>query len=878
MGDKMKKLFLIDGNSLMNRAFYALPPLMNKEGLVTNAIYGFTTMLYKAIDEYAPSHISVAFDLKAKTFRHKAYAAYKGTRKGMPEELAMQVQPLKELLDAMGIHRSELEGFEADDILGTVSKLAEDDGFEVLILTGDRDAFQLASDKTKILFTKKGITELDIYDEKKVMEHYGLTPTQFIDLKGLMGDKSDNIPGVTGIGEKTGIKLLKEYRSLENLLEHTDELKGAIKKKLEEESETAIISKRLATIVRTIPLELTLDELVYRGGDELLLAELFSKYGFSSLMGRIKSVSEKKQDTFQKLPVEQEISRLLRESPKEVLIKAAIEEGHILSKRIYKLYLYDHKSLYSIREEKLEELKEYLESGELKVGGHCLKEDYVALKAYGINLDHMSFDTDLAHYILNPAKSGEEIEQLALEYHLGSFEVSREEILGKGKKKISYHMADGNLVDEYFSKLLQTVAMLQKPMTEKMEQENTLHLFEEVELPLMKVLGDMEFEGIAVDTVVLHQLRKQFDTLIRTYEEQVYQYAGETFNLNSPKQLGEILFEKLGLPPLKKTKTGYSTNAEVLERLYDDHPIIESILAYRKIAKLQSTYVEGLLQLINPVSGRIHSTFNQTLTNTGRISSLDPNLQNIPIRTEQGRELRKVFVAKPGYVLVDADYSQIELRVLAHMANEEKMIEGFKQNADIHRKTASEVFGTQMEHVSDEQRSAAKAVNFGIVYGISDFGLSNNLNIPLKRAKEYIDLYFERYPQIKTYMDEVVKEVEQQGYSTTIIGRRRYIPEILSKNFVVRNLGKRLAMNTPIQGSAADIIKIAMNKVYRYLKEEHIDGSLILQVHDELLIEVREEKAQEVKEKLISLMEEAVSLSVPLKVDANMGHSWYEGK
>lgn len=874
----MKRLFLIDGNSLMNRAFYALPPLMNKEGLVTNAIYGFATILYKAIDEYEPTHISVAFDLKAKTFRHKEYEAYKGTRKGMPEELAVQVQPLKELLDAMGVHRAELEGFEADDILGTLSKLGEEDGFEVLILTGDRDALQLASKKTKILFTKKGITELDIYDEDKVMEQYGLTPTQFIDLKGLMGDKSDNIPGVSGIGEKTGIKLLKEYENLENLLAHTDELKGAIKRKLEEEGDIAVISKRLATIVRSIPLDVSFDELQYNGGDETILSELFSKYGFTSLIGKIKSTSPRREKRFEQLEVEKDVDILLKRSPREIVLKAAVEEGHILSKRIHKLYLYDGKTLYAVKDDELETLKDYLEGKDLFIGGHCLKEDYVALKAYGITLDHMSFDTDLAHYILNPSKSGEDIEELALEYGLGSFEVDMETILGKGKKKISYCMADEKLVDDYFSKLLQSVARMKPLMFDKMTEEGVLTLFEEVELPLMKVLGDMEFEGIEVDTDVLYELREQFDSLIRTYEEEVYRYAGEKFNINSPKQLGEVLFEKLNLPPLKKTKTGYSTNAEVLEKLYDEHPIIESILNYRRIAKLQSTYVEGLLHLVNPVSGRIHSTFNQTLTNTGRISSLDPNLQNIPIRTAQGRELRKAFVSKPGYVLIDADYSQIELRVLAHMAKEEKMIEGFQQNADIHRKTASEVFGLPIEEVGEEHRSAAKAVNFGIVYGISDFGLSNNLNISLKRAKEYIDLYFERYPRIKTYMDEVIHEVEKNGYSTTIVGRRRYIPEILSKNFVVKNLGKRLAMNTPIQGSAADIIKIAMNKVHAYLKEEKVEGSLILQVHDELLIEVKEEEAEKVKERVVSLMEEAVSLSVPLKVDANIGRSWYEGK
>lgn len=874
----MKKLLLIDGNSLMNRAFYALPPLMNKDGLVTNAIYGFLTMLYKAIEEYGPTHISVEFDLRAKTFRHKEYEGYKGTRKGMPDELAMQVEPLKEILDAMGVHRAELEGYEADDILGTLSKFAEDEGFEVLILTGDRDALQLASKRTKVLFTKKGISEVEIYDEDNVMEKYELTPQQFIDLKGLMGDKSDNIPGVSGIGEKTGIKLLKEYRTLENLLEHTDELKGSVKKKLEEEYETALISKRLATIVRNIPLDFDFEDLKYNPDDQEKLRPLFVEYGFVSLLNKLDPKKDAGIVSLQEAVFDTDVSGLLEKAPKEILIACAIEEGHVQSRRIHKLYLCDYDKTYCIKEEQIALLAQYLQDPGIEVGGYCLKEVYVALKAYGITLDHLNFDADVARYVLDPSKSGEKIEALALEYAIGKPKYDPEEFLGKGKKKISYQIADPFKTDQYFYDVLQIVGKIKPKMLESIEKEGMNKLFQEVELPLIKTLGEMEFEGIQADVEVLHTLKEHYQSLIDTYEAEVYKYAGETFNINSPKQLGVILFEKLGLPPLKKTKTGYSTNAEVLEKLYDEHPIIESILAYRQIAKLQSTYVEGLLQLINPVTGRIHSTFNQTLTSTGRISSLDPNLQNIPIRTQEGRELRKVFVAKPGCVLIDADYSQIELRVLAHIAAEEKMIEGFKEGSDIHRKTASEVFSVPIDEVTPELRGAAKAVNFGIVYGISDFGLSNNLNIPMKKAKEYIELYFRRYPGIKKYMDEVVKEVEEKGYSTTLVGRRRYIPELMSKNFVIKNLGRRLAMNTPIQGSAADIIKIAMNKVREYLERENVDAKLILQVHDELLIEVKKEEAEKVKDKVVELMENALELNVPLKVDANSAHSWYEGK
>lgn len=874
----MKRLFLIDGNSLMNRAFYALPPLMNREGMYTNALYGFSTMLYKALDEYQPTHISVAFDLKGPTFRHKQFEGYKGTRKGMPDELAMQVQPLKELLDAMGVHRTEFQGFEADDIIGTLSKRGEEEGFEVFILTGDKDALQLASDKTKILFTKKGISELDIYDDEKMMERYGLTPLQFIDLKGLMGDTSDNIPGVAGIGEKTGIKLLKEYGSLENLLDHTAELKGALRTKLEEGYESAVMSKRLATIMRNMPLEFSFEELAYTGGNHELLRQLFVKYNFSSLMNRIHDDSVEKDLKERKEHPKDTVQGLLQKNPKEIYLMGAIEDGNILMKRIVRLYLFDKQTLYVVKEDEIAELKSFLEKEDLKIYGHNLKREYTALKVYGITLPKISFDSKIAQYILNPSETAEEVEQLGVKYGLGTIEPTLEGILGRGSKKTSFFMADKGQVDTYFSRALDMIDMCRDKMLAQIKEEETEFLFEEVELPLMKVLAEMEWEGIAVDKEVLYRLRDEFAQLIFQYEGEIYRLAGEEFNINSPKQLGVILFEKLNLPVLKKTKTGYSTGAEVLEQLYDEHPIIEVILAYRQITKLQSTYVEGLLHLINPVSGRIHSTFNQTLTTTGRISSLEPNLQNIPVRTEQGRQLRKVFVAKEGYVLVDADYSQIELRVLAHMAKEEKMIQGFQENTDIHAKTASEVFGVNLAEVSKEQRSAAKAVNFGIVYGISDFGLSNNLNIPKKKAKEYIDLYFERYPGIKMYMEDVVREVEEKGYSTTLAGRRRYIPEIKAKNFMVRNLGKRLAMNTPIQGSAADIIKIAMNKVYEWLKQEKIDGKLILQVHDELLIEVKEEQAQTVKEKVAQLMEDAMKLTVPLKVDEEVGHSWYDTK
>lgn len=871
----MKRLFLIDGNSLVNRAYYALPPLTTKDGLYTNAIYGFLMMFYKAMEEYAPDYVSVAFDLKAPTFRHKEYKDYKGTRKGMPSELAMQIQPLKELLDTMGVHRAEIEGFEADDIIGTLSKIGEEEGLEVFILTGDRDALQLASKTTKILFTKKGISDLEVYDEDKVIERYELTPKQFIDLKGLMGDSSDNIPGVAGIGEKTGIKLLKEYDSVENLILHIDELKGAVKTKMEAEYESAVMSKRLATIVRSIPVEFSLDELLYENKSGEDLRNLFMEYGFTSLMSKL----EYKDETLATdITISYDREELMKRNPTEIGLIAAIEDGNILTKRISRLYLLVESTAYAVEEENIPQLKELLERDGIFIYGNNLKREYTALKPYGITLPKISFDSQLAQYILNPAEVEQEPEKIGVKYGMPTVSPTLEDLLGKGKKKMSFSMVDRGNVDEYFAKVLMMISHCKNKMQDMIQEEDTKFLFEKIELPLMKVLGEMEYLGIAVNEEVLCELEQEFAKLIVQYEREIYDLAGEEFNINSPKQLGIVLFEKLQLPVLKKTKTGYSTGAEILEKLYDKHPIISKILSYRQVSKLQSTYVVGLLSLINPTSKRVHSTFNQTLTTTGRISSLEPNLQNIPVRTEMGRELRKVFVAKEGYVLVDADYSQIELRVLAHIAQEKKMIEGFHGSMDIHTKTASEVFSVPVEEVTKELRSAAKAVNFGIVYGISDFGLSNNLNITKKQAQEYIDLYFARYPGIKTYMDTVVKEVEELGYSTTLCGRRRYIPEMKSSNFIVKNMGKRLAMNTPIQGTAADIIKIAMNRVFEWLNAEKVDAALVLQVHDELLLEVRKEDAERVRDKVIELMEGAWDMDVPLKVDATIGDSWFETK
>lgn len=878
-----KRLVIIDGNSLMNRAFYALPDLMNKEGLHTNAIYGFTTMLFKIIDEYKPTHMSVAFDLKAPTFRHKQYENYKAGRKKMPDELRVQVEPLKELLDAFKIHRLEIEGFEADDIIGTVSKVAEEDDFEVVIVTGDKDAIQLASNNTKILITKKGITELEIYDYDEVLKRYELTPTQFIDLKGLMGDKSDNIPGVPGIGEKTGIKLLKEFETIENLVQNTDKLKGSVKKKMEENIDTALMSKRLATIVRDMPIDINVDELKLESYDEQNIIKLFNLYGFNSLIKRISMDKEVTEDTNIEsvLVNEHNIDSIIDEinDKKHMFLKAVTKQGNILDKNIIYMFIsFDASKIYYINDEKfILRLKSVLESEDIQKYGYKLKEEYIALRSYNIEIKNMKFDIVIGEYLIDATSSNYLHDNLAAKY-MGKKVQSEEELLGKGKKAKKFEDLEKEVLISYFNSLIEVAIGIKNEMKKTIDEYEMHELFYDIEMPLVEVLGYMEYEGFKVDIEKLEQLKEEYLGIIKNLEKTIYNMAGEEFNINSPKQLGVILFEKLELPIIKKTKTGYSTNAEVLEKLRPEHDIIDKISEYRQIVKLQSTYVDGLLNIINQNSKRIHSSFNQTITTTGRISSTEPNLQNIPVRLEMGRNLRKVFIPKEGYSLVDADYSQIELRVLAHISEDENLIHAFESGEDIHTSTASKVFDVDIKDVDSQMRSAAKAVNFGIVYGISDFGLSKNLNISAKKAKEYIDNYFDKYPNIKKYMDDIVEKAKNDGYVGTILNRRRYIPEINSKNFIVRNLGKRLAMNTPIQGSAADVIKIAMVNVYKKLKEENLKSKLILQVHDELIIEACEDEIDKVEEILRNEMENAIKMKVKLNIDLNTGKSWYETK
>ena len=879
-----KTLVIIDGNSIINRAFYALPEMSNKEGLKTNAIYGFTNMLLKIIDTYNPTHISVAFDRKAPTFRHIEFKEYKAGRKKMPDELREQFEPLKDLLDKFNIHRLEIDGYEADDIIGTVSKIAEDNGFKVYIVTGDKDAIQLASNKTTTLITKKGVGEVEEYDYDSVIEKYEMTPTQFIDLKGLMGDKSDNIPGVPGIGEKTGIKLIKEFSSIEGIFDNIDSIKGSTKKKLEENKELAIMSKKLATIIRDVPVEFNLEELEYGNYNTKDILDVFKYLGFTSLIPRIGSLDES-EDIVNEANVEisklEDIDEFINKVKEnnELIIKTVTREGNILDKRIKYIFLsVDGKKIYYVEENSIHKLEYIFTSNEIKKLGYNLKDDYIALKPYSIKLENIYFDITIAEYLIDSMSSTSyECSAIAMKY-LTKKVKTKEELLGKGVKAKKYQDLSFEELSSHISQIIDTVKSVMPIMEENLKESNMDGLLYQVEMPLVEVLADMEYEGVKVDKEKLNELGSQFKEIIKKLESEIYKISGEEFNINSPKQLGVILFEKLGLPVIKKTKTGYSTNAEVLDKLKDQSPIIDKIIEYRQIVKLNSTYVEGLLSIINPIDGRIHSSFNQTITTTGRISSTEPNLQNIPVKLEMGRNIRKVFISDKECKLVDADYSQVELRVLAHMSQDETMIDAFKHNEDIHTKTASQVFNVSMDEVTSKQRSDAKAVNFGIVYGKSDFGLSEDLNIPVKQAKEYIENYFNKYNKIKEFMDNIIEDASSNGYVTTILNRRRYIPEIKSSNFMLRNAGKRAAMNAPIQGSAADIIKIAMINVYKKLEENNLKSKLILQVHDELIVEAVDSEIDIVKKIVKDEMENAVCLDVNLDVDLNIGDSWYDTK
>lgn len=868
----MERLLILDSNSLLNRAFYAIPTLTTSDGTHTNAVYGFTNMLFKMKAEIKPDYIVAAFDKKGPTFRHKEFDEYKAGRKKMPPELAEQFPLIKELLSLLAINIYEIDGFEADDIIGSLAKYAEKNGIEVFIVTGDRDALQLASDNINIVITKKGVTETAIYNEETFINEFGVTPTQFIDVKGLMGDKSDNIPGVPGVGEKTAYKLIQTYGSVEEVLKNIDSISGKkLKENLEGFSEQAIFSKKLATIMTEVPIDFDLDDIKSKEAYDVdKLKKLLLRLQMKSIINKLPSSEENEKEVEVNITeintLEEFKNSLELLNDKNFITYEVINSSKYSEIKLNLLNIYDEKNTFVINiaainnensEETIKLLKSFMEDEKKIKVIHDSKALITILNKNNIEIKSFEFDTAIAAYLIDSSKGKYDVITLINDY-LG------EDIKGEG------NILNGKLV----IKLKEIYHIL----NDKIEVDGMSELYYKVEHPLIYVLSSMESLGFNVNKSKLDELAGIFKEEITRTEKEIFQLAEEEFNINSPKQLGKILFEKLDLPVIKKTKTGYSTNAEVLEKLQDKHSIIPKITYYRQITKLNSTYVEGLKNVIDE-DGHIHSNFNQTVTTTGRLSSTEPNLQNIPIKQEMGREIRKVFIPMECKdILLSCDYSQIELRVLAHMAGDEDMIDAFKHHSDIHTKTASEVFKVPVEEVTSLMRSSAKAVNFGIVYGISDFSLSQDLKITKKEAAEYMEIYFDRYPKIKGYLEGTKEEAKKNGFVLTILNRRRFIPEIKSSNKIVKALGERLAMNAPIQGSAADIIKLAMVNVYNKLEEKNLKSKMILQVHDELILNVKENELEEVKSIVKEEMENVLEMSVPLEVDINIGKTWYEAK
>ncbi len=851
-----KTLMAVDGNSLLHRAFYALPILTNSSGDYTNAVYGFFSMLINALNTIKPDYIAVAFDMKGKTFRHEMFEEYKGTRKPTPDELIPQFGLLKESLKEVGVATLELEGYEADDILGVLSGLAAKNGMTAVLLTGDKDAFQLISDSCKVMLTRKGVSEIDVYDSEKLKDEYGLVPRQIVDLKGFMGDSSDNIPGVPGVGEKTALKLLQAYKSMDGVYENLGEITGKMKDKLSENKDLAFLSRTLAVIDVNAPVEVSLSALEYKELTAETVRNVFQRLGFISLLKRLGDEKEEPETVAIKIEQE-EISDI--ESLRGVLSLipgreyVAIDFGDDISVSFSGDKEYVIKSEHSLlnvdftREIVIRELKPYLEDGDVNKILHGAKQAISMLKGYNITLSGLLFDTKLAEYAIDPGSSDFELRTIREKYGIGGSAAAIIGLFGAQK--------------------------------EKLKQDGLEFVYNNIEVPLMKVLLDMEETGFRIDLDELHSYSSKLSAEIDTLTSAIYElceYGG--FNINSTKQLGQVLFERLALPAGKKKKTGYSTDIEVLEKLSGKHPVIEKIIEYRRLTKLKSTYLDGLKSIADR-NGFVHTTFMQISTVTGRISSKEPNLQNIPVRSQEGREIRRLFLpSSNGRKLVTADYSQIELRILASISKDSVMKNAFMSGVDIHARTASEVFGVPLGRVTEEMRRNAKAVNFGIVYGISDFGLSRNLGIPVKVAAEYIRKYLTRFSGVREYMDGIKEKAKADGYVTTLLGRRRYLPELKSKNYSVRSFGERAALNTPIQGTAADIIKLAMIEVSKRLKEGGFDSRLILQVHDELIIDTAEKEVPAVSSLLKDCMENTCKLDVPLIAGVSVGDNWLDAK
>lgn len=878
-----EKIVLIDGHSILNRAFYGVPNLSNSQGLHTNGVYGFLNIMFKILDEEQCQYLAVAFDLSAPTFRHKMFDGYKGTRKPMPEELREQVPMIKEVLQTMNIPVITLEGYEADDILGTLSRQGESEGYEVSIISGDRDLLQLATEKTKIRIpkTKQGGTEIEDYYAKDVEEKYGVTPIEFIDLKALMGDTSDNIPGVPGIGEKTASKIIQVYKSIENAYAHVEELKP---KKASENLAAfygqAQLSKTLAAIDTNVPITFNIEDSRIQDLYNERSYTMFKQLEFKNILSRFAAGDDEIQNKGiegQEVCYLEEAEALIERLPKDDLVGA----GLMMDKTgVYGLAIsWGETETYVLLPQNFMTQDYFIEKMNW-IMDNCNQVAVIDLKPQLKYLMDQSrdnvFDCGIGAYLLNPLKDSYGIDDLARDY--GRMNVSSyKDLFGKSTMDKVFENQKETLIT--YGATMAYTAWASKPALEKqLSDQGMLDLFKDIEMPLIYVLNSMEKQGILVRQDELKAYGAQLLERITVLETEIYERAGETFNINSPKQLGVILFEKLRMPYGKKTKTGYSTSAEILEKLQMEDPIISMILEYRQLTKLKSTYADGLNNYINPTDHRIHGTFNQTITATGRISSTEPNLQNIPIRMELGRLIRKVFIPKEGCIFVDSDYSQIELRVLAHMSGDEHLIQAYKEARDIHRMTASQVFGIPLDEVTDLQRRNAKAVNFGIVYGISSFGLSQDLSISRQEAQEYIQQYFKTYPKVKTFLDDMVAQAKTDGYVTTLFGRRRPVPELKSSNFMQRSFGERIAMNSPIQGTAADIIKIAMIRVYKRLQRFGLKSRLILQIHDELLIETDLEEVETVKTILQEEMSQAADLLVDLEIDTNVGMSWYDAK
>ncbi|MBQ9708947.1 MAG: DNA polymerase I [Firmicutes bacterium] len=892
---------IIDGNSLMNRAFYAMRnPMITKEGIYTQGIFGFINMLDKIKKDYEPTHMAVAFDLKAPTFRHLEYDEYKAGRRKMPPELAMEFPILKDILEAMNIKQVELGGFEADDLIGTIAKRGEEAGLSPVIITGDKDALQLATDVTKIIYTKRGVSDFDVYDREAMLERYGLTPEQFIDLKGLMGDTSDNIPGIPGIGEKTDTKLLLQFGSVENLIAHADEVtpKG-VRAKVEENVQLAVMSKRLATINTNVPIDIDLEEYRLTEPDYDRLIDIYTKLEFNRFLKKLRGTGEGA-GTGTKDTVEAALSagasgagevRLIHAEDyaiKVIRSEEELKEIQLTDETVLKVFgNYDHlrlpeidgicllsgENFYFVDAEAAEGIFQFIAEADTKFVGHGLKRDYYMIMTRTDFSPDTAFDTEIAQYVLDSGRSDYSLQVLSNEYLHAALQSEEEFRAEHGQ--LSLLGNDREAMAEYGLKVCTSLENIRRLQQGKITEEGLDTILYDIELPLIQVMAGMEKEGFKADRNYLVEFGETLSSEIDQLTSEIHQLAGEEFNIKSTQQLGDILFEKLELPAGKKTKRGYSTSAEILEKIKDKHPIVPKVLEYRTLTKLKSTYVDGMLPLIGE-DGKIRAHFNQTVTTTGRISCTEPNLQNIPVRQELGRKLRQAFVPDgEGSVLVGADYSQIELRVLAHMSQDEALIGAFERGEDIHRATAANVLGVDESEVTPLDRSRAKAVNFGVIYGMSAFGLSTELHITRKDADEYISAYFAKHPDVRRFMDEQVELAKEQGFVKTMMGRKRYIKEIKASQYMVRQIGERLAMNTPIQGTAADIIKIAMIKVYKALSESGLKSRLILQVHDELIINTYEGEREAVEKLLVENMESACEMSVKLKADLNEGANWY---